>query len=151
VTDSRFRLLMLVSLGLLLLGTAANMHVLYGSQPSVPDGGPAWSAAASVGAALSLLYLVLYFAGFVGMYLFKAWGRALSLIVAIALPVLGAVAAAAFGNTVDSLPSSSFAAPAAELAALAWGAVLALAYFSSVGSRFRADGSSESRPVRGVA
>lgn len=138
MTDSRFRFLMLASLGLLVLGAAASLDVLYGGQALVPTDGTAWSTAASVGAALSFFYLLLFGAGFVGLYFFKPWGRSLSLLVAIAFPLLGAASSFAFGNTIDLLPSSVLSGTAEALSQLAWGAVLALAYCSSVSLRFGA-------------
>ena len=151
MTDSRFRLLLFASLGLLILGAAAELNVPYGGPVPVPTDGPALSTAASVGAVLSLLYLLLFGAGFVGMYFFKPWGRSLSLLVAIAFPLLGTASSFAFGNTVDLLPSSVLAEAAASLSQLAWGAVLALAYYSSPSLRFSAYESFEPKPLRGPA
>ncbi|HET9664972.1 MAG TPA: hypothetical protein VFP00_12165 [Burkholderiales bacterium] len=151
MTDSRFRLLMLASLGLLILGVAAELGVLYGGQVPVPTDGPAWSTAASVGAALSFLRLLLFGAGFVGLYFFKPWGRTLSLLVAMAFPLLGTASSFAFGNTIDLLPSAVVAGAAASLSELAWGAVLALAYYSPLNLRFSADNSFKPKPLRGSA
>ena len=150
MTDSRFRLLMLVSLGLLVLGAAADLNVLYGGKVAIP-GGPAWSTAASVGAAFSFLYLLLFGAGFVGMYLFKPWARSLSLLVAIAFPLVGTASSFAFGNTVDLLPSSVLSGAAASLSQLTWGAVLALSYYSPLSLRFSANNSFKPKPLRGSA
>lgn len=151
MTDTRFRLLMFVSLGLLVLSAAADLSVLHSRLAADPANAPAWSTAASVGAGLSFAWLLLFGAGFVGMYLFKPWGRFMSLLVAIAVPLLGTVSAFAFGNTVDTLPSSVVSETAATLSLLAWGAVLALAYCSPVNLRFRADHSSKPKAAHGAA
>jgi hypothetical protein len=149
MTDIRFRLLMVVSLGLLVLSAAADLSVLHGRMAADPANALAWSTAASVGAGLSFAWLLLFGAGFVGMYLFKPWGRFISLAVAIAVPLLGTVSALAFGNTVDTMPSSVVAETSATLSLLAWGAVLALAYHSPLSLRFRPDPPSTTRLADG--
>lgn len=151
MTDSRFRLLMFASLGLLALGVAADFDVLYGGVVHVPADSPAWSTQASAGAALSLLWLLLFGAGFVGMYFFKPWGRSLSLCVAIAFPLLGAASSFAFGNTVDVLPPSVLSGTTEALSQTAWGAVLALAYCSPRGPGTGAGSALNPTPPRGAA
>lgn len=146
MTDSRFRLLMIASLGLLLLGVAADLIALYSTAAPVPVDSP-WSRAATAGAVISFGHLLFFGAGFIGMYLFKSWGRSLSLAVTVALPLLGTLISAASGSGTEVLPSSVYSAPALELSNLAWGAALALAYWSPVSSRFRANNSSEPTPL----
>lgn len=142
MTDSRFRLLMIVSLGLMILSAAADLLVIQGHLVADPAKAPSWGTAASVGEGLSFAWLVTFASGFIGMYFFKPWGRFLSLVVAIALPLLGVASAFAFGNTVDTMPSSAVASAAGALSLLTWGAVLALAYCSTLSLRFKSDGRS---------
>lgn len=151
MTESRFRLLMFASLVLLGLGAAGNLGVLYGGMAPVPINGSGWDTEASVGAALSFLFVLSFGAGFVGMYFFKPWGRSLSLLVAIAFPLLGAASSLGFGTIVDLLPSLVVSSAAEALSQLAWGAVLALAYCSSVSVRFNADSPLQPKPLRGSA
>ena len=73
-------------------------------------------------------FLVSSIAGFVGLLLFRNWGRALSLwttLIGLCIyPFLG------------SYVTSSAASTLSELGATLWGAVLALAYFSSLAAHF---------------
>ena len=67
-------------------------------------------------------------AGLIGMFMFKPWARTFSLVFTVAglilLPFMGTVVL----SQVDYVMS--------ELAAMVWGAILALAYYSPVSSLF---------------
>jgi cell division protein FtsW (lipid II flippase) len=77
---------------------------------------------------LALTLLALWVAGIVGLWLFKRWGRTLSLYATVAALVIVPF----FEPTLLSgLENALY-----EAAALCWGAVLALAYYSSVRERF---------------
>lgn len=149
MTDPRFRLLMMVSLGLLVLGVAADLIALHSTTAPAPVGS-SWGSAATAGAILSSVYLFLFSASFIGVYLFKSWGRSLSLAVTIALPLLGTAASAAYGSGTEVVASSIYSPPVQELSQLTWGAVLALAYWSPVSSRFRSRNPSKPTSLRGA-
>jgi hypothetical protein len=82
-------------------------------------------------------------AGYVGLFLWRPWGRTLSL----ATTVLGFVMYPLVGPTVASWLESSLL----DISNIAWGALLALAYFSPVSARFAANNSSKPTPLRGAA
>ena len=68
------------------------------------------------------------FAGFLGLYFFKHWGRSLSLYSTLA----GLFIIPFFGATISSGIESSFY----EASTLLWGAILALAYYSPLSHKF---------------
>ena len=151
MTPSRFRLLMSVSVVLLVAGAIAGLDALYDAQSITASDGPPWSTAASFGAFMSFLYIFLFSAGFIGMFLFRQWGRTLSLWTAIGFPLLGTVVSVALDNTVHVMPSSAVATAAASLSQLAWGAALAVAYYSPLSLAFRNRDSTRSNPLHGAA
>jgi len=81
--------------------------------------------------AILLPWLVGAFAGVVGVFLFKLWGRALSLYSTVLsffiAPFLGPVAYSGLSNALD------------EASITLWGVVLALAYFSPISERFKTE------------
>jgi len=66
--------------------------------------------------------------GLVGLFRFKAWGRTVSLYATPAALVVEACAGATLSSGVENALLGA--------ASMLWGAVLALAYFSPVRSRF---------------
>ncbi len=78
--------------------------------------------------AFAVLLLVPWVAAFVGLLRLKRWGRALALYVT----ALSLIALPTFGPTLTSGLETAFV----EAAAMCWGAVLALAYFSDVREHF---------------
>ena len=78
----------------------------------------------------SLLLLIAQLIGFCGMYFFKPWSRKLTFVTAcISFPM-----AMFTGPTV----LSAYAEPLVELSYNLWGAVMALAYYSSISENFTA-------------
>ena len=82
--------------------------------------------------ALAILvpWLIAAFAGVVGIFLFKHWGRTLSLysttVGFFIAPFLGPVAGSGLSSALD------------EASITLWGAALAMSYFSSISERFEA-------------
>lgn len=133
MTSAKFRLLILLHLALIAGGIAAvflpggysqELADAYANEPTpwLTDG--SWLSIAVVGG-----LIIVWLAGLVGLFLFKRWGRTLSLY----------STAAEFLIYPFQGPSLSSALEATffEASILVWGAVLALAYFSSVSERFR--------------
>jgi hypothetical protein len=78
-----------------------------------------------------ILYVVASLVAFVGLYLFKPWARPTNFILA----ALVIFVSPAMGHVV----LSGLAQGLGEIALLLWGAVLALAYFSSISERFKSE------------
>ncbi|TAG03242.1 MAG: hypothetical protein EAZ30_10300 [Betaproteobacteria bacterium] len=78
--------------------------------------------------AIALFFIALFLAGFVGLLMFKPWGRTLSLCMTVVLLLVYPL----FGPTLMTGLESALL----EAAALTWGAVLALAYYSEVSVKF---------------
>jgi hypothetical protein len=78
--------------------------------------------------AVFVAYVVASLIAFVGLYLFKRWARTANLVLAGLIILI----APAIGHIL----LSGVAQGLADLALLLWGAVLALAYFSSLSERF---------------
>ena len=70
-------------------------------------------------------------AGLVGLFLFRAWGRTLSVSFTLAVLVLMPFAGPTLYSALEQLPS--------EAASTVWGAILALAFWSPVSARFSAN------------
>lgn len=85
-----------------------------------------------------IAYVVASLVAFVGLYQFKRWARSANLV----LTALIVVFAPAMGHIL----LSGVAQGLADLALLLWGAVLALAYFSSISDRFGSPSSSARGP-----
>ena len=91
---------------------------------------PPWLMGESMLAiSLMLGVVVILIVGYVGLWLFKSWGRALSLWTT----VLGCVLTATFGPSLSGGLSAAFY----DASMLLWGAVLALAYASPIAHHFR--------------
>ena len=132
MTDSRFRQLLFLyvissvaAIAALFLpgGYSQELSEAYYSEPEPWLAGNDW---VFLGIAIPLLSASI--AGFVGLFLFKAWGRTVSLyttVASLALLLLG-------GPTLLSALESLLW----EVATLTWGAIMALAYFSPIASRF---------------
>ena len=147
MTDHRFRMLIWAYVALLCgaavagyfpIGYTDELRAAYNAEPSVLDDLPILAVGGTV---LALLALII--AGLVGMYRFRSWGRSLSLWTTL----VGTLAFAAMGPSL----SSGLEAALWELSSILWGAMLALAYFSPVANRFRANNSSTPTPLRGAA
>jgi len=72
--------------------------------------------------------LVLGIAGILGLYLFKSWGRTLSIYTTLVTAILFLF----FGPTLESAVESSFS----YVSTLLWGAILGIAYYSPLSSSF---------------
>ena len=147
MTEHRFRMLIWAYVAFLCgaavagyfpAGYSEELRTAYEAEPSLVDTLPI-----PVVGTVVLAFLALIIAGLVGMYRFRPWARPLSLwTTLVATPAL-----AALGPSL----SSGLEAAMWELSSVFWGALLALAYFSPVANRFRADTSSEPTPLRGAA
>jgi hypothetical protein len=82
-------------------------------------------------------------ASYVGLLLFKPWGRSLGLLITVA----GVALAPMSGPMVASWLESGLY----DLANIAWGGILALAYYGPVSARFAANNPSKPTPLRGPA
>ena len=132
MTCTRFRVVLVVSIALLVAGMLVD--------DVVPAGFPEELAAAydrqfawldnNFWPALTLAVLAIgtVLASWVGLFLFKRWGRSLSLYSTLASFVLYPV----LGPSVTSALQGALL----EASTLTWGAILALAYHSPVASRF---------------
>ena len=81
---------------------------------------------------LGLGWIVIYFiagvVGIIGLYLFKSWARPLNVFLVLGLVTVWPI----FGYNLSSGWSQAFF----DIAAITWGAVLGMAYFSVVRERF---------------
>lgn len=127
-----FRILMLVSLGLLAAEIATGMPLAVPPQP--PTAG--FSPEATSGAVISFAWMTLFVAGFIGMYRFRSWGRLVSLAAALLVPAAALVQMLVFDNFNPSTGEPVISATLQTLAELTWGGVLAIAYFSPLSARF---------------
>jgi hypothetical protein len=132
MTAFKFRSIAWLHLAFALLGAGVaflpnafspELAAAFDNQPAPSLFGNEWALYA-----IALLFIALFLAGFVGLLMFKQWGRTLSLcmtgVILLVYPL--------FGPTLMSgLESALF-----EAAALSWGAVLALAYYSEVSVKF---------------
>lgn len=90
---------------------------------------------------IPLLLVVL--AGYVGLFLWRTWGRTLSL--------LGTLAGLALYPLMGSSIASWVETSLLDVSNLLWGAVLALAYFGPVSSRFVSSSPPRAQGLRGPA
>ena len=103
--------------------------------------GPSWLMGESTLAILLVLAAVaVLIVGYVGLWLFKSWGRALS----FWTTVLGCVLTAALGPSVYGGLSVAFY----DASMLLWGAVLASAYTSPIAHRFRSASAPDIRSIQ---
>jgi hypothetical protein len=134
VTPARFRVLLLLAVVLPLLASAVDLlgagsvpQPLLEAQQAVNAAIPGSTMMLQVVAAVGLLLLVLAAAG--GMFMFRHWGRLLALVSC----ALAFAAWPLFGYGVYS----GWAFGLMELGSTLWGAVIALAFASSVAARFK--------------
>jgi hypothetical protein len=132
MSETKFRLLVVLQLVISLasiatvflpVGYSQELEAAYAAEPAT------WL---TEGSGLSLvvvsLFLVAWLASQIGLFLFKRWGRTLSLYFTLAEFTLRAFQ----GPTLSSALESTLL----DTTMLLWGAILALAYFSTVSSRF---------------
>lgn len=132
MTETRFRLLLAVYLFVLIVALvsaflppaySATLEAAYEAEPKSWLIDNVW---------LSMPLLILSVgglcAGFIGLYLFKSWGRSLSL----AMTVLGTAITLLIGPNLTSPLEDAFG----ETLAFLWGAILAAAFWSPVAHRF---------------
>ena len=104
----------------------------FASAQSLQNAAVSESSLALVQFAFAIAILICLVASSVGLYLFRSWGRPLAVGTTLAgvalLPFAGAVA------------DSGLASAMAELSSMLWGAVLAVAYFSSLSKNFKPRG-----------
>lgn len=150
MTVARFRILMLVSLVLLMGAVAADVVASHQAEWRASDH-VEWSTAAGLGAVFAFSYLILFIAGFVGMYMLRCWGRNLSFVITVLFPLIGVVFTVVTGPVESSMPSSAVSPRLLELSTVVWGAVLALAYYSPVSKEFITGTSLEPKPFDGSA
>ena len=144
MTITQFRYLIALYVILLIAGGTASAFGLedvsreltaaYAKEPSIWTGEHFWFSAA----VLTLLSVV-SIASLVGFFLFKRWGRTLSLYLTIASPLICLFS----GTTLSSPLENMFF----EAATLLWTALLTLAYCSPLNARFAASSS----PMRGAS
>jgi len=96
-----------------------------------------------VALAVTLPLLAAIVTGLVGLFLFKRWGRAVSLYSTLA----------GLGLYLFTGPAVYSAAEGVlfEVSSLLWGAILALSYYSPIASRLGANNSFKPKPLRGSA
>lgn len=131
VTERRFLGLLWAYVGTSLAALASlsfpdysdGLAAAYAAEPEAWLLAGSWAANGVMGA-LMLACLV----GLVGLFRFKAWGRTVSLYATPAALVVEACAGATLSSGVENALLGA--------ASMLWGAVLALAYFSPVRSRF---------------
>ncbi|HEX8614112.1 MAG TPA: hypothetical protein VF800_22780 [Telluria sp.] len=135
MTAYRFRLLL--SLYIILCGTAL-VAGFFSSSLISPAMQAAWEAEpvawdiANLPLSISIILplAVGSLAGLIGMFMFKSWARTFSL----SCTVAGMIVLRFMGTSVLSWLDYTLV----EMAAMVWGAILALAYYSPVSSRFSA-------------
>ena len=134
-TSTLFRVLIVVGLSLAIVGASIDMLVpalisdelttAYNTETELQE----WSIARITAViVLSLALLVAGIASTIGLFLFKPWSRRMALLVTLLAlplyPMLGPVL------------QSGWATMLIETSTTLWGAVLALAYYSDLSTRF---------------
>lgn len=137
-----FRVSIVASLVLGILGVCVDALVPGLIPPVLKEAQEAYEAAEEYSvpyilamAVLALIMLIGGVAGTVGLYLFKPWGRWLSLW----LSVLAVLLMPFLGPAVNS----GWASMLEGASTMLWSAVLAMAYFSELNVRFRQTGTSD--------
>lgn len=135
MTAYRFRLLLCLYIVLSVATLAAAFHSSDLISPAMQAASeaepPAWDVAnLPLSLSIVLPLAIGSLAGLAGMFMFKSWARTFSLV----FTVLGLVLLPLMGTSVVSWLDSLLA----ELCAMIWGAILALAYYSSVSKLFSA-------------
>jgi hypothetical protein len=132
MTESKFRALIALHIALSFAGVCASFIVTgyspelkaaYANEPEPWIFSSLWLLAPYVA-----LLLIPWIAGLIGLWRMKRWGRSWSLYSTIILLVTYPLAGA---SLLSGIESALF-----EAAALCWGAVLALAYYSGISERF---------------
>lgn len=133
MTAYRFRLLLCLHF---ILETALAVAARYSSNLISPQLQAAleaepvhWSAGnLTLDLSITLFLGICSMAGLIGMFMFKSWGRTMSLATTVAFMTVLFVPGTAVLSWLDYV--------LAELLSMLWGAILALAYFSPVSSLF---------------
>ena len=155
-----FRGLMILSMALYIVATViawptyqAEAASLPASQAEVASGlsGLQFSNQAIFGVVYSFSWIITFVIGFTGLFMFRSWGRSLSLLAALLTPLAAVVHLLAFGDQPATSREPAFALTVQYLATLTWGGVLALAYFSEIKHQFGANNSFKPKPLRGSA
>jgi hypothetical protein len=135
MTDRKFRALIALHLALTFgsIGAAflPNSYSPALSEAYANEPTPAFLENHLLPLAIVSVLLAVWVSSIVGLWMFKRWGRALSLYATIATLAITPF----FGSVVLStgLENALY-----EAAALCWGAVLALAHYSAINDRFKA-------------
>ena len=155
-----FRGLMILSMALFIVATAiawptfqAEAASLRANQAQVASSafaGLQFSNQAIFGVAFSFIWIITFLIGFIGLFMFRSWGRSLSLVAALLIPLAAVVHALAFGSQPATSSEPALALSSEYLATLTWGGVLALAYFSEIKHQFGANNSFNPMPLRGT-
>jgi hypothetical protein len=147
MTERGFRILLVAHIVTLLLGTIAGTAFPQLLPSSLIE---AYQAAGSESLlerpwiwAVVIPLAVAVLAGYLGLFLWRAWGRTLSL----ASTLAGLALYPLMGASVASWAESSLL----DASSILWGAVLALAYFGPVSSRFQTGGPSRAGALHGPA
>ncbi len=83
--------------------------------------------------------------------MFRTWGRSLSLVAALLIPLAVAVQALTLGIDPATSSEPAIASTLESLSTFTWGGVLAIAYFSEIRHQFGANNSFKPKPLRGSA
>ena len=147
MTETRFRQLLVLYLVVLLAAFvfafippsySDGLKAAYEAEPESWLIGNVWLSIAMLMAALVAVCV-----GFIGLYMFKSWGRSLSLVMTIA------------GTFITLLLGPDLSSPLVgaldEAVSLLWGAILAAAYWSPISHRFSTDNSFKPKPLRSSA
>ena len=135
MTQNRFRNLILIYAALIVAGGIAwflpsdysqELSDAWDNEPTPAIFDNLWLMAA-----LLFPFAMASVAGMYGLYVFKAWGRSLSLYSTLA----GLVLLPFFGPSLSSGLECAFF----EASTMLWGAILALSYFSAISSDFSAN------------
>lgn len=144
MTITRFRLLLILSAILPLAaiamaflpgGYSQALSDAYASEPVPWLFEKEW-----VALAVGLVALAVTIAGFVGLFLLKRWGRALSLYVTVLCLPLYLLTGPTLASPIEAMVN--------DASMLVWGACLALAYFSPIGARIEAGAVSRTESER---
>ena len=154
-----FRGLMILSMALFIVASAIAWPTyqaeaaLRASQAEVASSGIStlqFSNQAIFGVVYSFTLIITFLIGFIGLFMFRPWGRSVSLVAALLIPVAAVVHTLAFGNQPAISNEPACALTLEYLATLTWGGVLALAYFSEIKHQFGANNSFNPMPLRGT-
>lgn len=132
MTDNKFRALTALHLALTFASIgAAFLPTTYSSalgEAYASEPAPVFLDNESLMIAMICVLLAVWAASIIGLWVFKRWGRTLSLLSTIATLVITPFFGAALSTGIENALY--------EAAALCWGAILALAYYSPIRERF---------------